>query len=91
MRKLIGLAMLAVNVVLLAGYTFGCHAMRHLVGGLFDEVTKKGAACEFAYTCSSKLNYKHQLFAYTSLFSVAGCDVFVRLCSMGIIHDVRFL
>jgi hypothetical protein len=29
------------------------------------------------------------LFAYLSLFSVAGCDVFVRLCSMGYISDVR--
>src|SRR5688500_4050079 len=73
----LGTIILAVNIVLLSGYTFGCHAMRHIVGGKFDEVTKKGAACEFAYNCSSRLNYKHQLFAYTSLFSVAACDVFV--------------
>ena len=87
----LGTLILAVNVVLLSGYTFGCHAMRHIVGGKFDEVTKKGAACEFAYSCSTSLNYKHQFYAYTSLFCVAGCDVFVRLCSMGIINDVRFL
>lgn len=86
----LGTVILAVNVVLITGYTFGCHAMRHIVGGKFDEVTKKGGACEMAYACSTTLNYKHQLFAYMSLFSVAGSDVFVRLCSMGIINDVRF-
>ncbi len=85
----LGTVILAVNVVLIASYTFGCHAMRHLVGGTHDEVSKHGL-CDKAYACSSALNYKHQLFAYLSLFSVAGSDVFVRLCSMGIIRDVRF-
>ena len=43
------------------------------------------------YNCSSALNYKHQLFAYSSLFSVAFCDIYVRLCSMGIWSDWRIL
>ena len=30
----------SLNVVLLAGYTFGCHVLRHLVGGFKDEVSK---------------------------------------------------
>ena len=30
----IGTLVLAINVVLLAGYTFGCHSLRHFVGGL---------------------------------------------------------
>ena len=29
----IGTIVLAINVVLLGGYTFGCHSLRHLVGG----------------------------------------------------------
>ena len=87
----LGTIVLAVNVVLITCYTFGCHAMRHIIGGKFDEVTKKGGACEMAYSCSTSLNYKHMLFAYLSLFSVAGSDVFVRLCSMGIISDLRLL
>ena len=33
----------------------------------------------------------HQLFAWCSLFSVAFADVYVRLCSMGILHDVRII
>jgi hypothetical protein len=86
----LGTLILALNVVLLSSYTLGCHVMRHLVGGLHDEVSKH-PACDMAYACSSALNYKHQLFAWCSLFSVAGADVYVRLCSMGIISDVRFL
>jgi hypothetical protein len=86
----LGTVILAVNVVLLSCYTLGCHVMRHLVGGLHDEVSKH-PACDMAYSCSSALNYKHQLFAWLSLFSVAGADIYVRLCSMGVISDVRFL
>jgi hypothetical protein len=37
----------------------------------------------------SALNRHHQLFAWCSLFSVALTDVYIRLCAMGVIHDVR--
>ena len=84
----LGTIILALNVVLLSCYTLGCHAARHLAGGFYDEVSKH-PACWQAYVCSSQLNYKHQLFAWCSLFSVAGADIFVRLCSMGILTDVR--
>jgi hypothetical protein len=42
-----------------------------------------------AYDCSSCLNRWHMKWAWMSLFGVAFADVYVRLCSMGIIHDVR--
>ena len=86
----LGTIVLAVNVVLLASYTLGCHSIRHLVGGRKDEVSKSGLS-QACYNCSSALNYKHQLFAYCSLFSVAFADVYVRLCSMGIWSDWRIL
>jgi len=79
-----------VNVILLSSYTLGCHAMRHLVGGSHDEMSKHGA-CDMAYACSSALNYKHQLFAWLSLFTVGLSDLYVRLCSMGIWTDFRIL
>jgi len=84
----VGTLLLAVNVVLLTSYTLGCHSIRHIVGGFKDEISKSSlsSAC---YNCSSALNYKHQLFAWCSLFSVALSDVYVRLCSMGILHDQR--
>jgi hypothetical protein len=84
----LGTIILAVNVVLLSSYTLGCHVMRHLAGGTFDEVSKH-PICDKAYACSTALNYKHQLFAWLSLFSVGLCDLYVRLCSMGIWTDFR--
>ena len=86
----VGTLLLAVNVVLLTSYTLGCHSIRHIVGGFKDEISKSSlsSAC---YNCSSALNYKHQLFAYSSLFSVAFADVYVRLCAMGIWTDWRIL
>ena len=84
----VGTIVLAVNVVLLGCYTFGCHAFRHIVGGWKDEVSKS-PACDRAYACASSLNGRHQLFAWCSLFSVMGADIYVRLCSMGVITDMR--
>jgi hypothetical protein len=86
----LGTIVLAVNVVLLSSYTLGCHSIRHLSGGRKDEISTSGLR-QACYNCSSALNYKHQLFAYCSLFSVAFCDVYVRLCSMGIWSDWRIL
>jgi hypothetical protein len=64
--------------------------MRHIVGGRKDEVSKSPVS-DACYSCSSALNYKHQLFAWCSLFSVAFADIYVRLCSMGIWTDLRIL
>ena len=84
----VGTLVLAVNVVLLACYTWGCHVLRHVVGGFKNEVSKS-PVCDFAYTCVSGLNGRHQLFAWCSLISVMSSDMYVRLCSMGFITDVR--
>jgi hypothetical protein len=84
----LGTILLALNVVLLSCYTLGCHVMRHIVGGAHDEVSKH-PVCDRAYACSTALNYKHQMFAWGSLFSVAFADIYIRLCSMGIWTDPR--
>ena len=84
----LGTILLALNVVLLSCYTLGCHVMRHIVGGVYDEVSKH-PVCDRAYACATALNYKHQLFAWGSLFSVAFADIYIRLCSMGIWADPR--
>jgi hypothetical protein len=86
----VGSILLAVNVVFLGGYTFGCHSLRHLVGGGRDEISKS-SVCSTGYACTSALNRRHNLFAWLSLFSVAFSDVYVRLLSMGIWRDVRIL
>lgn len=83
----VGTVLLAVNLVLLACYTLGCHSLRHLIGGRKDEVSK--SALSGCYSCVSGLNRGHQRFAWASLFSVMGADLYVRLCSMGILTDWR--
>jgi hypothetical protein len=85
----VGSLVLIVNVVLLGGYTFGCHSLRHLVGGFLDAPSKV-KSCETCYHAVSCLNRRHQLWAWLSLFWVGFTDVYIRLCAMGIWHDYRF-
>jgi hypothetical protein len=84
----LGTLVLALNVVLLSCYTLGCHSFRHVVGGFLDQLSRHPVKKK-AYDCSSCLNRWHMKWAWMSLFGVALTDVYVRLCSMGIIHDVR--
>jgi hypothetical protein len=85
-----GTILLAVNVVLLSSYTLGCHSIRHVVGGRKNAISSNGLR-EACYNCSTALNYKHQPFAWMSLFTVAFSDIYVRLLSMGVLHDLRLL
>ena len=86
----VGTLVLAANVTLLAGYTFGCHSLRHLIGGRLDEVSKSPLRSK-SYDCANCLNRRHMMFAWMSLFSVMFADLYVRLCSMGIWTDWRIL
>lgn len=86
----IGTIVLAANVVFLGLYTFSCHSLRHLVGGMHDVLSNKPVR-KAAYGCVSGLNKRHMLFAWLSLFVVGFSDIYVRLCSMGIWTDFRIL
>jgi hypothetical protein len=86
----VGTIILVLNVVLIALYTFGCHSLRHFVGGRRDTLPKS-AAGKACYDCVSGLNRRHAIWAWCSLFSVAIADIYIRLCSMGIIHDWRIV
>jgi hypothetical protein len=86
----IGTLVLAVNVVLLGSYTFGCHSLRHLVGGRCDQLSNKPMQYK-AWKYVSVFNRRHMLFAWLSLFWVAFSDIYVRLCSIGIWTDFRIL
>lgn len=86
----VGTLVLAVNVVLLGGYTLGCHSLRHLVGGYLDRMS--GAPVrKVSYQCVSCLNRTHMRWAWMSLVWVAFSDVYIRLCSMGVWTDFRLL
>jgi hypothetical protein len=86
----VGSLVLTLNTILIASYTFGCHSMRHIIGGRKDEVSKNGLQLACYNSCSA-VNRKHQLFAWLSLFWVAFTDFYVRLCSMGVWTDFRIL
>ena len=73
----VGSLVLAINVVLLGGYTLGCHSLRHLVGGGIDQLTRAPARHK-AYDCVSCLNRRHMHWAWASLVWVAFSDLYVR-------------
>ena len=89
----LGTLIMLVNVVLLSGYTFGCHAFRHIAGGGLD-----------CYSCSAAararlrlwrgvtiLNVRHDRWAWASLFSVWAVDLYIRLLMSGVLHDPRLV
>jgi len=84
----VGSLVLILNPILLGLYTFGCHSMRHLVGGrkdiLSDSPTRKKC-----YDCVSGLNKKHMLYAWISMFYVGFVDIYVRMCAKGVWTDLR--
>jgi hypothetical protein len=86
----IGTLVLLINVILLGGYTLGCHSFRHLIGGVLDQLTRAPARRR-AYDCVSCLNRRHMTWAWCSLFWVAFTDLYIRLCSMGVWSDWRIL
>jgi hypothetical protein len=86
----IGTLVLTLNVVLLGGYTFGCHSLRHIVGGFLDHLSGAPVRRK-AYHCVTCLNQRHMGWAWASLCWVMFSDVYVRLCSMGLWHDLRII
>ena len=84
----VGTIVLALNVIFLGSYTLGCHSLRHLIGGFLDRLSGSPVR-RSAYNCVSCLNRKHMLYAWLSLFWVGFSDLYVRLCSMGVITDLR--
>lgn len=86
----VGTIVMWINVLFLAGYTFSCHSCRHVCGGAVDVFSK--APVRFSlWRGITRLNEKHPMFAWLSLFSVGLTDVYIRLVSMGIIRDWRII
>jgi hypothetical protein len=86
----VGTIVLCVNVVLLSGYTFGCHSLRHIIGGRFDCLSEH-PTCHAMYKGCSALNKRHMLWAWMSLISVMFADIYVRMCAMDKWHDIRII
>jgi hypothetical protein len=86
----VGTLLLVTNVVCIAGYTFGCHSLRHMMGGFRNQFSKK-KGFKTPYACVTCLNSVHHRWAWVSLFTVAGSDIYIRMCSMGLLTDFRIL
>jgi hypothetical protein len=85
----IGTAVMALNVVLLTGYTASCHSLRHLVGGgvnCFSAVALGGLRHRL-WRGVSRLNQQHPSYAWLSLASVVATDVYIRLLQHGVLTD----
>ncbi|HZK72676.1 MAG TPA: hypothetical protein VFD88_01575 [Clostridia bacterium] len=89
----LGSVLMLANVLLLSGYTFGCHAFRHLAGGELDcfSCSLAARARHKLWRGVSVLNIKHDRWAWASLFSVAATDIYIRLLIAGALHDPRWI
>jgi len=86
----VGSLVLSLNAAFLALYTFGCHSLRHLIGGKKDCISSSPLRSK-SYECVSCLNRGHMQWAWISLFWVGFTDAYIRMCSAGWIADWRIL
>ena len=89
----VGSIMILLSTLCLSFYTFSCHSLRHIIGGKLDcfSCAVAGKQRHQTWSIISRLNEHHMGFAWISLFFVCAADLYVRLCSMGVIHDLRLL
>lgn len=89
----LGTLILIVNVIGLAGYTFGCHSLRHMVGGGLDCFSCSLAARTRGrlWQVVTRFNENHGAWAWFSLVWIGFADFYVRLVSSGVIGDPRLI
>jgi hypothetical protein len=86
----VGTVLLLVNATLITGYTLGCHAFRHLIGGHDDCMSCGQATLKHrSWKGVSMLNARHAAWAWASLFSMLITELYVRGVAMGVIHDLN--
>ena len=89
----VGTLVLLLNTVLLSMYTFGCHSLRHLIGGKIDcySCVAFGHTRHTLWKGASFLNKNHMFWAWTSLFGVGFADFYVWMVASGAFTDLRIL
>jgi hypothetical protein len=86
----VGSIILTLNTILLASYAFGCHSFRHVIGGRTDCMSCGKTTLKYAaWKRASWFNERHMEFAWLSLVWVMIADLYVRLLSLGVIHDLN--
>jgi hypothetical protein len=79
---------LVVNVILIWAYTLGCHSCRSITGGRLTHFSRHPVRY-WLWSQVSKLNARHQFYAWASLFSVIIADAYVWVVASGTIDDLR--
>jgi hypothetical protein len=89
----VGSLVLLANVLLLSFFTFGCNSCRHLVGGGADCFSRErlGGVKHLCWRGVTVLNRRHMFWAWCSMFSVGLADLYIRLCSSGVLADLRIV
>jgi hypothetical protein len=85
----LGTLVLLANATMLWLYSLSCHSCRHAIGGRLKHFSAHPVRYK-AWTLVSKLNHKHMMFAWISLFGVALTDLYVALVAAGHITDPTF-
>jgi hypothetical protein len=85
----LGTLLMLINIVLIWGYTLGCHSCRHIMGGRLRHFSKHPVRYK-AWTFVSRLNADHAKYAWYSLFSVALVDLYIFLLAANVFDDPRF-
>ena len=86
----LGNIILVVNVLLLWGYTLGCHSCRNITAGRINHFSKHPVRY-WIWLQVSKLNRHHMGLAWTTLASLVVTDGYIALVSSGTISDLRFI
>ncbi len=84
----LGTLIFLVNIVLIWLYTLSCHSCRHAVGGRLRHFSRHPVRYRM-WTWVSRLNVRHSLYAWLSLFSVAAVDFYVYLLATNAFDDPR--
>lgn len=89
----VGTLVLALNAFLLGAYTFGCHSLRHLVGGNLNcfSCERFGQTRYKAWRFVTLLNHRHMMWAWLSLFWVGFTDFYVWMIASGRWHDFQIM
>ncbi|HKA23899.1 MAG TPA: succinate dehydrogenase [Candidatus Eisenbacteria bacterium] len=88
----VGSLVILASTGLLTMYTASCHSLRHLVGGKIDcfSCVAGGEQRRKAWSLLTVFNEHHMAWAWWSLLAVCSADFYVRMCAMGVFHDLRF-
>ena len=84
----LGTLILLVNVVLVWGYSLGCHSCRHITGGRLKHFSKHPVRY-WIWTKVSWMNARHMQFAWASLGTLMLSDLYIMLVASGAISDLR--